>query len=88
MNREQDMTCEQALALLARYLDGELVEGTGQNVERHLDRCRSCFSRAEFERRLRERVASVARQEVGAEFAERIRDLLARFTVPPRPADQ
>lgn len=69
--------CEEALRHLAAYLDGELESGTESEVERHLERCRSCFSRAEFERRLKDRM----RHDLGVgavpePFEARIRSLL------------
>lgn len=53
------MRCEDALRLLAQYLDRELSEGDHADVERHLRTCRSCFSRAEFERRLKRELATL-----------------------------
>jgi anti-sigma factor (TIGR02949 family) len=69
--------CEEAIRRLAIYLDQELDAEAAAEVEAHLERCRSCFSRAEFERRLRERL----RRELGdvpvnPEFQERVRDLI------------
>jgi anti-sigma factor (TIGR02949 family) len=86
MSEVRVITCEEALRVLAAYLDGELTPGMGQDVETHLARCRSCYSRSEFERRLKERVASLGRQEVTPEFARRIHQLLGRFTTP-RPSE-
>ena len=88
MSEARITTCEEALRFLAAHLDGELAAGLSQDLEAHLARCRGCFSRAEFERRLKERVASLARQDVAPEFAERIRDLLGRFAASPRPPEQ
>jgi predicted anti-sigma-YlaC factor YlaD len=86
MSEVRVITCEEALRFLAAYLDGELALGMSQDVETHLGRCRSCYSRSEFERRLKERVASLGRQEVTPEFARRIHQLLGRFTTP-RPSE-
>lgn len=84
MSDDRILTCEEALRFLAAYLDGELEEGADHDVETHLARCKSCYSRAEFERRLKERVGSLGRPDVPAEFAARIRGLLQRFpTAPP-----
>ena len=87
MSEARVMTCEEALRFLTAYLDGELAPGMGQDVETHLARCRSCYSRSEFERRLKERVASLGRQEVTPEFAKRIHRVLGRFT-SPRPSER
>jgi anti-sigma factor (TIGR02949 family) len=83
MTDERVLNCEEALRYLAAYLDGELEATTDGDVESHLARCRSCYSRADFERRMKEQVAALARSEVRPEFAERIRQLVNRFTSSP-----
>lgn len=73
-------TCEDALRLLATHVDGELPPDTHDEMERHLSTCRSCYSRAEFERRLKEQVAGVGREPVRPELAERVQALIESFT--------
>jgi anti-sigma factor RsiW len=81
MSVERELTCEEALSFLAAYLDGELVGAADREVESHLTRCRSCYSRADFERRLKARLALLGRSAVRPEFAERIQQLMSTF--PP-----
>jgi anti-sigma factor RsiW len=83
MKDERILTCEEALRFLAAYLDGELEPGMDHEVEDHLARCRSCYSRADFEKRLKERVATLGRSEVSLTFADRIRRLMGRFEASP-----
>lgn len=71
--------CEDALRMLAAHLDGELDEANHAEVERHLARCKSCYSRAEFERRLRAKLTEVGRVEPRSEFQSRIRHLIERY---------
>jgi anti-sigma factor RsiW len=73
------MTCEEALALVAALVDVELGPVDRQAVERHLDTCRSCYSRAEFERHLKQQLAAIGRRDVDGTFEERIRALIGRF---------
>ena len=81
MERIDDvMRCEEALRLLAAYLDGELPRHEHVDVTRHLDACRSCFSRAEFERRLKHRLGALGRREPDPDFALRLKRLVRRFT--------
>ena len=89
MSDSTTIDCEEAVRLLAAFLDDELPAGARAGVDRHLERCRSCFSRAEFERRLKAEIASLGREEVTPRFEERIRRLLADFAAPPAgaPAD-
>lgn len=72
--------CEEALRRLAAFLDGELDPSEAAEVERHLETCRSCYSRAEFERRLRDRLQSDLRPAtVPAELEERVRRIVRGF---------
>ncbi len=80
MTDEAPMTCEAALRLLAEFLDGELGDARHQEVEHHLAACRSCYSRAEFERRLKAEIGSLRREEVSPSFDARVRHLLDSFS--------
>lgn len=80
MSNSTTIDCQEALRLLAAFLDDELPGDTRASVDRHLERCRSCFSRAEFERRLKREIARLIRDEVTPGFEERIRRLVADFT--------
>jgi anti-sigma factor RsiW len=71
--------CEEALRLLASYIDGELAGGDRIDLERHLQTCRSCYSRAEFEKRLKTQLGELRRRPVNPAFEERIRRLIRRF---------
>ena len=42
--------CDQALEQLFEYLDGELEESDRKQVERHLEVCRRCYPRLQFEK--------------------------------------
>lgn len=83
MSDERILSCEEALRLLAEYLDRELDVVTDGDVTRHLERCRSCFSRAEFEKRLTQQVAALRRAEVRPEFEARVRQLVDEFPASP-----
>jgi anti-sigma factor (TIGR02949 family) len=71
--------CEEALKRLMEYIDGELPDEDHHAVERHLCTCRSCFSRMEFERRLKDRFATIASDSVSIASRERVRQLIKRL---------
>jgi mycothiol system anti-sigma-R factor len=85
------MDCDEALAELEAYLDGELPSEARNRVETHLSECSPCFSRGEFRRRIRE----IVRHKCGGvtEMPEgvvtRVRSVIAsveiRRTDPPGP---
>jgi anti-sigma factor RsiW len=79
MSESTVLTCEEALRLLAEHLDGELDGARHADVDRHLHTCRSCFSRAEFERRLKAQVGALRTTPVQPAFEQRIRSLIGEF---------
>jgi mycothiol system anti-sigma-R factor len=79
MNETRTIDCEEALHRLLDYLDAELRGESLYELEQHLDRCRSCFSRFEFERRLKAHVAELGSEPVPAELHDRIRRVLDSF---------
>lgn len=75
-----DLTrCEEALAVLAEHLDHELDEHRTAQLHAHLESCRSCYSRAEFERRLKAQIRAVGTHEPPEDFARRVQALLDSF---------
>jgi anti-sigma factor (TIGR02949 family) len=71
--------CEEALRRTFEYLDAELRGEPQREMELHLERCRTCFSRVEFEKRLKAYTAELGREPVPAEFEVRIRSVLDSF---------
>ncbi len=51
--RDWQMTCEEAIGKLYEYLDHELDQATVEQLDRHLDICKSCCDHFEFEKRVR-----------------------------------
>lgn len=77
---QHDIDCEQALRKLFDFIDHELDDGDERDaMQRHLSVCRSCFSRASFERRLKEKLKELRRDEPSEDAAERIKRLLQSF---------
>jgi anti-sigma factor (TIGR02949 family) len=89
MSDPKPINCDEALRLLAAYLDHELQFTEREHVERHLEMCRSCFSRADFERRLKGEISRIGHEDVTPAFEQRIRRLLGAFTTSSaaEPAD-
>lgn len=80
MNEPQSLDCEAVLRVIFAYVDGELGDADRERVEAHLERCRSCFSRAEFERRLKGHLRGLEGAPVSAAFEQRIRTLIGEFS--------
>lgn len=73
------LDCEEVIERLFEYLDRELDERKMADIDHHLARCRDCFTRAQFETRLRSRVAAAGTVKAPPRLHQRIRQLLDRF---------
>ncbi len=75
----QSLTCEEVLEHLLAYLDREVDSHTSSEIERHLAGCRGCFSRAEFERRLKARVQETGELDAPDSLRRKLRFLVENF---------
>ena len=73
------LTCEEVLKHLVAYLDHEADAHTAAEIERHLETCRGCFSRTEFERQLKAQVRSAGSRSAPERLRARIRKLVDEF---------
>ena len=79
MSTSDSISCEQALKLLLEFVDRELHDDERESMEQHLRACRSCFSRMEFESRLKQRLSTLATEDAPAKSRDRIRAMIKRF---------
>lgn len=73
------LRCEEVIELLFAYLDHEVDDKLNERIEQHLESCRDCYSRAEFERRLRARVQASTEVQAPERLQKRIRRVLDKF---------
>jgi anti-sigma factor (TIGR02949 family) len=73
------LTCEEVLKHLVAYLDRDTDAHTAAEIERHLEQCRSCYSRAEFERQLKAQVRAAGSRSAPERLRARIRKLVDEF---------
>ncbi|HET9042008.1 MAG TPA: zf-HC2 domain-containing protein [Burkholderiales bacterium] len=76
---KQQIDCELALRQILDYVDHELGDHDHSLMEQHLRTCKSCFSRMEFEQRLKRKVGELREDEVTSPLSERIKGLLKSF---------
>jgi anti-sigma factor (TIGR02949 family) len=81
MNTTDITNCDEALKVLAEHLDRELDERRDTQLHAHLESCRSCYSRAEFERQLKAQIRALGADEVPDDLTARIQGLLNTFTI-------
>ncbi|MCH9053524.1 MAG: zf-HC2 domain-containing protein [Proteobacteria bacterium] len=75
----QDINCEDVLKHLVDYLHGEVEDAKHAEIEKHLDSCRSCFSRTGFEKALKDRVRDQAKEKATEALQDRLKDLMDKF---------
>lgn len=73
------LSCEEVIDMLFAYLDREVGEELTDRIEQHLDSCRDCFSRVEFEQRLRAKVRESGEVKAPARLKKRIQSMLDEF---------
>jgi len=78
--------CDDAIAQLYSYLDGELDADVVARVEVHLRRCSPCLEAFDFEAELRKVIVSKCNEEVPGDLRLRIMQVLERLEEPSGPA--
>lgn len=74
---QHDIGCLQAIEAFYAYLDGEIKDPTSiEEFEHHMRHCRSCYSRADVEKLLNQRIADSAKAEAPELLQNRLRDLM------------
>jgi len=73
------ISCSEALNWLFDYLDEELHGSRREELKKHLEECRHCFSRFEFERLLKSRLRKLKVESNSSRLRERMEALLEQF---------
>lgn len=74
-----DLSCEQALRKVFEFIDRELSHDDRESMERHLQTCRVCFSRVEFERQLKAKLSVLVDEQAPHGASERMKSLIKGF---------
>jgi anti-sigma factor (TIGR02949 family) len=75
--KPDEATCEEALAVVYEFLDGELDPECGERVRRHLERCRRCWPYFDFERHFLDGLHETAGEGTASpDLVRRVRALL------------
>jgi mycothiol system anti-sigma-R factor len=74
------MDCSHWLDKLYQILDHDLDENVWKEVEEHMKKCRPCWDRYEFEKRLKEKIKSSCCQESCTEaLRRRVKALFEKY---------
>jgi anti-sigma factor (TIGR02949 family) len=79
MTESERIECEEVVVHLLDYLDGEIDAERRAQIDRHLEECRGCYSRAEFERALRRRLRELDKESAPETLRRRLKTLLDEF---------
>ena len=79
MSDKKTIDCEEALKRLFEYIDHELNGHKHDEMEDHLSKCRSCYSRLEFEKRLQQHVKGATKQKAPEELQGKIKHLIRKL---------
>lgn len=71
--------CDDAIAQLQAFLDGELDEVTVARIEAHLQECSPCLEAYDFEAELRKVIVAKLREDVPGDLRGRIMSILDRL---------
>lgn len=71
--------CEEAIRKMLEYLDDELHDHDHDVMESHFESCRSCYSRMEFEKRLKNMVGSVETEPATSSLRDRIKKITDKY---------
>jgi anti-sigma factor (TIGR02949 family) len=76
---KREIECEQALRQVFEYIDHALDDTERAAMEHHLHTCHSCYSRVEFEGRLKAKFGQLKKSDADPTMRERIKRLLESF---------
>jgi anti-sigma factor (TIGR02949 family) len=71
--------CEEAIRKMLEYLDKELHDHDNDSMDEHLESCRSCYSRMEFEKRLKGMVCDVKTEAAPINLNDRIKKIIKDY---------
>ena len=76
----KEIDCLEAIGQLYAYLDGEL-EGSVEKtqVEQHLEHCKSCYSRAQLEGAINQRLSSFHKIDAPDALQNRLKNIIDKL---------
>ena len=77
----REIDCDEVMRQLFDYLDGEVDETVEHEMHHHIDECRSCFSRVEFEKTLKDKIRAGKDKALPDSLQDRVADLMKSFSL-------
>ena len=73
------LECDEAIRMVLEYLDNELEGHDHDSLEAHIHKCRACYTRVEFEKRLKGKVKEIPDTDAPVNLKDRIKNLTDQF---------
>jgi anti-sigma factor (TIGR02949 family) len=70
------LSCEKVIESIWEFLDREITPDAATSLQKHFELCRSCFSRFEFERALRENIRTKTSHTCPEKLKTRIQQIV------------
>lgn len=77
----REIDCDEVMRQLFDYLDDEVNITAHDEIHHHIEECRSCFSRVEFERQLKNRIQGAGKDSAPESLQKRVTDLMKDFSL-------
>lgn len=74
-----NISCEDALKRVFEYIDSHLDQVSQEEFENHIEKCRHCYDRVEFEKLLKSRISKLQPHLSSNKLHKRIDTLLSEF---------
>ena len=79
VDESEKLECEQAIKMILEYLDKELPDHDHDAMDAHLETCRSCYSRMEFEKMLKGKINALPIQKAPDSLRNKIKKVTGSF---------
>ena len=74
--RPKTISCNEALEKMFEYIDDILAGKTHSEFEQHIETCRGCLGKLDFQLKLKKRLAKVKPSPVSTKLSERLNNIL------------
>lgn len=75
----KSISCNEAMSKLQAYLDNEVDWPGEEEIHHHIENCRECFSRTEFEKALRDKVEKLGTERAPTDVQARLSAMIKKF---------
>ncbi len=74
--KTKTISCEEALEIMFEYIDGVLAGKHQSELEQHIETCRGCLKKVEFQLKLKKRLTKVKPVSISKKLSNRLNLIL------------